>query len=212
MKDLYIIGAGGFGREVADIVHDINERAPKYRIAGFIDDDSSLWESVLNDIPVRGGREYLKKLPDAPAARAVIAIADARIKEMIAEDLRGFVTWENVVHPTAVVSRYSEMGCGNILQPYVFVSANARVGNHCIINVRSAIGHDAELRDYASVMSFCDVTGNVRLEKGAYLGSSVSIIPDVEIGEYARIGAGSVVLKDVETHAVMVGSPARRIR
>jgi sugar O-acyltransferase (sialic acid O-acetyltransferase NeuD family) len=235
MKDLYIIGAGGFGREVADIVHAINARAPAYRLAGFIDDDETLWGSVKNDIPVRGGREYLKKLsipaapdapgisnatdtsgspeiPCAPAAHAVIAIADAKIKEDLAAYLRGAVVWENIVHPTAVVSAYSEMGRGNIVQAHAFVSANTRMGDHCMINTKSALGHDAVLEDYASVMSYCDVTGNVHIEKGAYLATSVSVIPSVRIGEYAYVCAGSVVLKDVEANAVVIGYPAKRIR
>ncbi|MDR2295487.1 MAG: NeuD/PglB/VioB family sugar acetyltransferase [Clostridiales Family XIII bacterium] len=212
MKDLYIIGAGGFGREVADSVRAINAHEPKYRIAGFIDDDASLWGSVKNDVPVLGGREYLKTLPAAPATRAVIAIADARNKEGIAADLQAFVTWVNIVHPTAVVSAYSEMGCGNVVQAHAFVSANTRIGDHCMINTKSGLGHDAELRDYVSVMSFCDVTGHVRLERGVYLGTSVAIIPDVKIGEYAYICGGSVIFKDVKANAVMIGNPAKQVK
>jgi sugar O-acyltransferase (sialic acid O-acetyltransferase NeuD family) len=210
VKNIYIIGAGGFGREVADTVRAINEHSPEYRIAGFIDDDETLWGGVKNDVPVLGGRGYLKRLPGDSEARAVIAIADARIKEEIADDLRAFVIWENVVHPTAVVSLYSEMGGGNIVQAHALVSANARVGNHCMINAKSGIGHDAELADYVSIMCYCDVTGNVHIEKGAYLGTSVSIVPNVTIGEYAYICAGSVVLKDVEARAVMIGYPAKQ--
>jgi sugar O-acyltransferase (sialic acid O-acetyltransferase NeuD family) len=212
MKDLYIIGAGGFGREAADIVHAINERAPTYRIAGFIDDDASLWGSVKNDIPVRGGREYLKQLPAARAIRAVVAIADARIKESFAESLRGLVTWENLVHPTAIVSKYSDMGCGNIVQAHAFISSNTRMGNHCAISSKSAFGHDAEMGDYVSVMRYCDITGYVVLEKGAYLGTSVSIIPGVRVGAYAYVCAGSVVFGDVKANAVVIGNPARQVK
>ncbi|MDR2770622.1 MAG: acetyltransferase [Clostridiales Family XIII bacterium] len=212
MKELYIIGAGGFGREVADTVHTINERSPEYRLAGFIDDDASLWGRSLNDVPVRGGREYLKNLPPASAPCAVIAIADAKIKERIADDLDAFVIWVNIVHPTAIISRYSEMGSGNFLQADALVSVNTRIGNHCMVNTRSGLGHDAELKDYASVMSYCDITGTALVGKGVYLATSVSIIPGVKIGEYAYICAGSVVFKDVKANAVMIGNPAKQIR
>jgi sugar O-acyltransferase (sialic acid O-acetyltransferase NeuD family) len=215
VKDIYIIGAGGFGREVADTVRAINACAPAYRIAGFIDDDETLWGGVKNDIPVRGGREYLKDRAASCASgvHAVIAIADAKIKENIAADLRGSaVVWENIVHPAAVVSAYCEMGRGNIVQAHAFVSANARLGNHCMINVKSGLGHDAALADYASVMGHCDITGNVHVGKGAYLATSAAVIPSVRIGEYAYICAGSIVFKDVKANAVMIGNPARQVK
>ncbi|MDR2089556.1 MAG: acetyltransferase [Clostridiales Family XIII bacterium] len=214
MKDLYIIGAGGFGREVADIVRAINAQSPAYRIAGFIDDDETLWGGVKNDIPVPGGREYLKDLAASGASGvyAVIAIADAKIKEKIAAYLQDVVIWENIVHPAAVVSAYCEMGRGNIVQAHAFVSANVRVGNHCMINTHSGLGHDAALADYASVMGHCDITGNAHVGKGAYLATSAAVIPNVRIGEYAYICAGSVVFKDVKANAVMIGNPARQVK
>ncbi|MDR1135068.1 MAG: acetyltransferase [Clostridiales Family XIII bacterium] len=216
MKELYIIGAGGFGREVADTVHAINARTPKYNLTGFIDDDESVWGSVINEIPVRGGREYLKEvcaeIDGTLGIFAVIAMASAKFKKIIARDLDEFVVWENIIHPTAVVSRFAAMGCGNIIQQHTFISANVKVGNHCMLNNGSSMGHDAVLCDFASVMNFCDITGGVRVGEGAYLGTSVAVIPDVTIDENAFICAGSVVFKDVLPNAVMIGNPAKRKR
>jgi sugar O-acyltransferase (sialic acid O-acetyltransferase NeuD family) len=212
VKELYIVGAGGFGREVADTVRAINERAPAYRIAGFVDDAESLWGGVPNDIPVIGGRACLKKIADTAKPHAVIAIADARIKETIAADLDAFVTWENIVHPAAVVSKYAEIGCGVIVQAHATLSSNTKVGDHTMVNIASALGHDAVLSEFASVMSFCDVTGGVYIGKGAYLATSVAIVPGVRVGEYAYICAGSVVFKDVNPRAVMIGNPAKQVR
>jgi sugar O-acyltransferase (sialic acid O-acetyltransferase NeuD family) len=212
VKELYIIGAGGFGRETADTVRAINERAPEYRIAGFIDDNEALHGSVINDIPVLGGREYLKKTASAAKPSAVIAVADARVKETVAGDLDAFVIWENIIHPTAIVSSYAEIGHGLIVQAHTTLCPNIKIGNHTMINLVSALGHDAVLSDFASVMNFCDLTGGVHIGKGAYLASSVTVIPNVKIGEYAYIGAGSVVIRDVKANAVMVGNPARQIR
>ncbi|MDR1573106.1 MAG: acetyltransferase [Clostridiales Family XIII bacterium] len=212
MKELYIIGAGGLGRETADTVCAINERTPEYKIVGFLDDAETLRGSVINDIPVLGGRAYLKENTDASKPCAVIAVADPRAKETIADDLNAFVIWENIVHPTAVVSRYAEIGCGAIIQSHTILSSNTKIGNHVIINVSSVLGHDAVLEDFVSVMSLCDITGGVHIGKGAYLTSSVAVIPNVRIGEYAYIGAGSTVIKDVNANAIMVGNPARQIR
>ncbi|MDR1571589.1 MAG: acetyltransferase [Clostridiales Family XIII bacterium] len=212
MKELYIIGAGGLGREVAEIVHAINEQSPKYRIAGFIDDTKTLWGTVLNDLPVLGGREFLKQNAGADKSCVVIAIADAKVKQALVDDLDGYVEWESITHPTATVSKYSRIGCGSVLQAYVWVSPNVCIGNYCFVNTKSGLGHDAVLEDFVSVMAFCDVTGGVHVEKGAYLATSVAVIPNIRIGEYAYIGAGSVVIRDIKANAVMVGNPARQIR
>jgi sugar O-acyltransferase (sialic acid O-acetyltransferase NeuD family) len=212
VKELYIIGAGGFGREVADTVRAKGERMPAYRIAGFIDDAETLWGGVINDIPVLGGRAYLKEHAGAAKPCAVIAIADARTKEMIATDLDAFVTWANIIHPTAVVSQYAEIGRGVIVQAHATLSSNIKIGNHVMINIASAVGHDAALSDFVSVMSFCDITGGVRVGRGAYLATSTAVIPDVNIGEYAYICAGSVVFKDVTARAVIIGNPAKQVR
>ncbi|MDR1953156.1 MAG: NeuD/PglB/VioB family sugar acetyltransferase [Clostridiales Family XIII bacterium] len=212
LKELYIIGAGGLGREVADTVVAINQQKNIYRIAGFVDDNEVIHGSAINDIPVLGGRDLFKQRRAAREIYAVIAIADVKIRKAIAEDLDGFVTWENIIHPAAIVSAHCEIGRGNIVQAFCSVSANARFGNHCIFNAGSLLGHDAILEDYVSVMRRCDVNGHVRLRTGVYLGSSVLIVPDVTIGENAFLCAGSAIFKDVDDDAVMIGNPAKRIR
>lgn len=212
MKDLVIIGAGGFGREVADTVHSINRIKQTYNLLGFVDDGEHLKNKTINDIIVIGSREDLKALCSKRQIYAAIAIANANIKKEIAKDLEGFVTWENIIHPTAQVSDYCDMGKGNILQAFSIVGPNTRIGNHCMINSRSGMGHDARMDDYVSVMSFCDITGGVELKEGVYLALGVGIIPGITIGEGAYICAGSIVFKDVEAGATMIGNPAKRIK
>jgi sugar O-acyltransferase (sialic acid O-acetyltransferase NeuD family) len=212
LKELYISGAGGFGREVADKVDSVNRIAPAYRLAGFVDDDTARRGGEVNGVPVLGGRDDLKRRAREREIYAVIAIADTKIKREIARDMAGIVAWANIIHPTAVISARCEMGRGNILQALSSVGANARLGDHCAVNVGSAIGHDAVLGDRVSVMCLCAVNGGARLGDGAYLGSNVMILPGLTLGEEAFICAGSGVFRDVEDRAVMIGSPAERVR
>jgi len=212
VKDLVIIGAGGFGREVADTVRCINRQKETYHLLGFIDDAEHLKNKTINELTVLGNREDLKRICSGRKVYAIIAIADAGLKRAIAEDLDGVVLWENIIHPTAVVSDYCEMGAGNILQAFTIIAPNTVIGSHCMINTRSGMGHDARMEDYVSVMSLCDITGGVCLKEGAYLALSVGIIPGVTIGKEAYLCAGSVVFKDVEPGATMIGNPAKRVK
>ena len=62
LKSLYIIGAGGFGREVAWLVERINAERPTWDLRGFIDDNSAIQGSLQDTYYVVGGLDYLKRL------------------------------------------------------------------------------------------------------------------------------------------------------
>lgn len=49
------------------------------------------------------------------------------------------------------------------------------------------------------------------VNRGASIGAAAVILPNITIGEFAMVGAGAVVTKDVVPHALMIGNPARRI-
>jgi sugar O-acyltransferase (sialic acid O-acetyltransferase NeuD family) len=217
-KELYIIGAGGFGREVADTVREINRAeasadGPVYHIAGFADDDESLWGTVINDIEVRGGVEWLRGLEntgDKPCA--VITVADPKMRECMVKMLDGRVTWVNLIHPLAFVSDTATIGSGNIIQQFTTVNSNVRVGDHCIVNCNSVIGHDAIVEDFVSVMPQCGLMGYCTMKKRAYIGAGAVMIQNVVVGEDAVVGAGAVVIKDVAAGATVVGNPVRPVK
>jgi acetyltransferase EpsM len=201
---------------VADTVREINRVAgtgdPVYNIAGFIDDDESKWGEVVNDIEVKGGDGWLRDLASGgEKPRAVMALGEPKTKRIIAQKLEGAVEWVTVVHPAAIISPYSTIGSGTVIQANVFVGPNVRIGKHCCFNFCSSVGHDAMLGDYVSVMSHCDITGYDVVKDGAYVATSVSIIPGVTVGEDAFVGAGSVVVKNVPQGARVLGYPAKRM-
>lgn len=211
MKNLVIIGAGGFGREVADTVASINAKAATYKVLGFIDDDEGIWGRTTNDITVLGGRDTLKKLCVGRALCGVMAILNADARRQLAAALAGMITWENIVHPTALVSRYAQLGVGNILREFVVVASNAVVGDHCMVNANSGLGHDVRVGDFASVMTHCDVTGGATLGASVFMGTGARVLPGVKVGDRAFICAGAVVFSDVEEGSKVLGNPARVI-
>lgn len=212
MKQLIIIGAGGFGREVADTVSRINRTEKTYNLLGFVDDTKELLDKEINGLKVLGNKEWFKEFSKLNEIYAVMAIASPNGKRGLAEYLDGCVQWENIIDPSAIISPYAEMGVGNIVQPFVVIGPDTKVGNHCMFNLRTNMGHDAKTEDFISAMSMCDITGGVFIKEGAYLATSVAIVPGVVIGKNAFICAGSVVLKDVEDDAQVIGYPAKRIK
>ena len=211
MKDFVIIGASGFGREVYETTLLINENKPTYNVLGFADDDQKLWGEKINGLICIGGMEALKQLAENQEIYSVIAIANAKAKKIIAAKLDGFVQWDNVIHPEAHVSRFAEIGYGNIFQCQVVISPNATIGNHCMLNGHSGLGHDASMDDFSSVMSHCDIMGGVHVGKAVYMGAGSRIIQYLEVGHDAFICAGAVVFKNVGAGDKVLGNPAKVI-
>ncbi len=209
IKDIYIIGSGGLGREVAETINDINNVVPAFNIIGFIDDDKTKWGNIHNGIKVCGDLKYLREICKTSKPNCVLSVADVNVKERISAAFDGLVEWPNIIHPTVIKWSNVEIGVGNVLQPYVFIGPNARIGNHILINVKSNIGHDARVGDYSSIMCFCDITGGVELKEKVFAGSRVSVIPGLVVGGSAKLGAGSVIIKDVDPGVTMHGYMAK---
>ena len=127
LKDLFIIGAGGFGREVAWLVRRINAVTPTWNIKGFIDDNKSLWYTVEDGYNVLGGCGYLKK---QESAWAVCAVGNAKTRKKIIEKLGTSVNFATVIDPSVVISESVNIGVGTIICAGDYTGFECRRWNH----------------------------------------------------------------------------------
>jgi len=210
LPKLVIVGAGGFGRECLAWARQCEAFGRDWTIKGFIDDNIEALRGKNTPAPLLG------KISDySPAAdeRFVIALGVPAIRRRVAEALEGrgaLIT--GIEHRTAILGDNVSLGVGCILCPYAVVSGNNRLGRGVVVNVHASVDHDANVGDWSQINCHCDLTAAVELGREVFLGSSVSIIPGVCVGDGAYIGAGAVVLRDVPAGAKQVGVPARPIR
>ena len=210
MKDLYIIGAGGFGREVAWLVERINEVNPTWNLRGFIDDNESLWGSVEGEYLVLGGCEYLNYLNNV---YAVCAVGSAKIRKIIIDKLKNSnVKFATLVDPSALVSNRVDIGEGSIICAGTIITVDIKIGNHVIINLDCTIGHDDVIEDFVTIYPSVNVSGNVLIGECSELGTGMRIIQGKKVAPNTIIGAGAVVVKDCAESGTYVGSPAKRIK
>lgn len=210
MKDLYIIGAGGFGREVAWLVERINAVEPTWNLVGFIDDDESKWDTNEDDYPVLGGCEYLKKLGNV---YAVCAIGAAKIRKIVIEKMKeSAVKFATLIDPSALISKSVEIGEGTIICANSIITVDIKIGEHVIINLDCTIGHDDIIDDFVTIYPSVNVSGNVYLRECCELGTGMQIIQGKRVVGNTIIGAGTVVVRDIETSGTYVGSPAKKIK
>lgn len=212
MKDIVIFGAGGFGREVAQLIEEINMDKKSWNLLGYIDETTGKQGTTINKNIVLGGVDWLKENMKYDLW-TVCAVADPRGKYRIIKRLENYnVRFANLIHPGVKLSKSVELGLGNIICWNTFLSVNTKIGNHIALNPGCGIGHDTEIRDYSSLYWDVTLAGNVCINEGCEIGSKAVVIPRNVVGEWSVIGAGSVVVNDIPGHCVAVGVPAKPIR
>lgn len=209
MKDLYIIGAGGFGREVAWCVERINDVSPTWNLKGFIDDNEDLWGKLEDGYPVLGGLDYLKKQKDV---YSVCAVGNAQIRKKIIDKLaNGGIRFATLIDPSVILSKRVSIGEGTIICAGTIATVDISIGKHVIINLDCTLGHDDVIEDYVTIYPSVNVSGNVSVGECCELGTGTQIIQGKVIASDAIIGAGTVVVKDVRDSGTYVGCPAKKI-
>jgi sugar O-acyltransferase (sialic acid O-acetyltransferase NeuD family) len=209
MKDIAIIGAGGFGREVLMLIEQINEVHRSYNFVGYFDDSnlrdsSNATKSIIGNI--EDLNNYQKRL------FVVVAIGSPEVKRKIISRITNKnVFYETLIHPSCYVGSDSNIGEGAIICGGCFITTNVKIGKHVILNLCTTVGHDTAIGHFTSVMPGVNISGEVKIDDEVYIGTGAKIINKVNIGNGALIGAGSVVVKEILSNTTAFGVPAKMI-
>jgi sugar O-acyltransferase (sialic acid O-acetyltransferase NeuD family) len=206
MNDIIIIGAGGFAREVAWLIEEINLTNREWNLIGFFDENT-------NDTKLLNGYKVLNKndLENHTHAYLVVAIGDSETRKKVVNRYSSF-KFATLIHPDVSISSTNRVGEGSIVCKGNIITVNVDIGNHVIVNIDSTIGHDALLEDFVTVLPSVNISGFVKIKECSNIGTGVQIIQERTIGRNSIIGAGSVVVKDIKDYVVAVGIPACEIK
>lgn len=208
MKDLIIIGASGFGREVAWLVDRINKTQLTWNILGFIDDDESLVGTRVNGYQVLCTTKEIEKYKNV---FFVCAIGSSKTRKHIVDSI-GPLKYAVLIDPSVEMSDLISIGEGSIICAHSILTVNVDIGRHVIINLDCTIGHDAVLEDFVTVYPSVNISGNTKYEKCVELGTGTQIIQGKMVGKGTIVGAGSVVVKDLPEECTAVGAPCKPIK
>ena len=202
-ESVVIIGSGGHGKVVADIVLKRGDT-----LLGFLDDNAALPPAVAG-IPVLGRTADYIRYPDASF---VIAIGNAEVREQIAHRLDG-VRWYTAIHPSAVIAALDvRIGAGSVVMANAVVNASARIGAHCIINTAAVVEHDNQIGDFSHISVGARLGGTVSVGSHTWIGLGAAVRNNLSITGHCTIGAGAVVIHDIKERGTYVGVPARKIK
>ncbi|MFQ8704540.1 MAG: acetyltransferase [Thomasclavelia sp.] len=208
MKNVYIVGASGFGKEIAWVIDEIGD----FNIVGFIDDNRLILGKKINGIPVIGNVDFL--LDKTEQINVIVAIGNPIIRRKIIERLmhNKNIRFPNLIAKNVVISKHVEMGVGNIICSGTIMTTNIRLGNFNHINLSCTIGHDVCMQNFITIYPSVNVSGNVNIENNCELGTGTKIIQGISIINDTIVGAGSVVIKDIEESGTYVGIPVRKVK
>lgn len=209
MKDIAIVGAGGYGREVAWLIEDINKENPHWNILGFIDDNESMQGKQLGEYRVIGTTDYLmdKEL------NVVIAIANPLIRRKIYNKLKHTKNiFPTLIHPSVIYSDSVTFGQGVIVSAGNILTIDITIDDFVIIDRGCNIGHDTKISEFSTLLPNTIVSGNVHIKENILIGTGSTIIQGLTIRENSIIGAGAVVTKDIPKNCTAVGVPAKPIK
>lgn len=212
LQKVVIIGAGGFGREVLDVLEAVNQESPTYEILGFITEPGYQTPGVLiNERPILGYYDWLEAHRDEVKAICGIG-APATRRRLIAKAEATGVSFFSAIHPRALLTRWVTLGTGSIITAGCILTNNITIGSHVHLNLDCTVGHDAVIEDFVTVSPGVHVSGNVRLEEGSFIGTGANLIEGKTIGAWSVVGAGGVVVTHIPANTTAVGNPAKVIK
>lgn len=206
MKKLFIVGAGGFGREMHAWLGQHPDCGRAWTLAGFLDDNPEALKRFGDFAPVAPIAGHQPSADHLYVCGLGLPVVKEKLISPLLAAGAEFLTF---IHPTAVVGARVRIGRGTILCPGAVVSCDITLGEFTLINLNSTVGHDASIGDWTSLSAQCDVTGHVKVGDRVFMGSKSTIIPSKTVGSRVVIGAGAVVIKDVPPGVTVVGNPAR---
>ena len=210
MKNIAIVGSGGFAKEVAFLIEDINKQKEEWNLLGFIDKNigqsNGKYKVYQND-------EWVMNLQDD--IYIVFGIGDPSLISKIVKQFSSNpkIKYPNLIHPNVIGDwEQIKMGKGNIICAGNIFTTDIQIGSFNVFNLDCTIGHDTIFGSYNVINPSVNISGGVVLEDEILLGTGTQILQYKKIISNTIIGAGALVTKDILESGVYVGSPVKKIK
>lgn len=212
MNDIAIYGAGGFGREIACLIRQINEIKPVWNIVGFFDDGikkvrTNRYGKILGNIQTLN--EWGKPIS------VVFSIATpSYLEELALRITNPLVEFPNLIAPNVNIFDKSAftIGKGNMIFFGCRLSCDVIIGDFNLFNGAVSLGHDVKIGSFNVLQPSTRISGDCAVGDKNFFGVHSIVLQGIRIGDNTRIGASSVIIKNTKDDCLYFGNPAKKIK
>ncbi len=203
-KSIYIIGTGGFAKEVFCLIRDLGN---SYHVKAFVEKDEVYDNTLLLNTPIIPQSKF-----QAPDGEAVIAIGDPEIRANVVHQLPPDTHYATLIHPSVIMSPWVQIGEGSVICARTTLTCDICLGRHTQLNLHTTIGHDCVLGDFVTTAPAVNISGLCQIGDQVYIGTNASIKQNIRITSHTVIGMSAVVVKDIAESGIYVGNPSRMLK
>ena len=207
MKDIIMVGGGGFCKSVIDVAEDAG-----YHILGVLDLPEEVGNNILSYKVIGTDDDIPLYVGNASFVVTVGHIKDSTLRRKIYNKIKeagGEI--ETIIAKDAYVSPYAKIGEGALVMHKAMLSADVKVGTCTIINSLVNISHDAKIGDFCHVSTCASVNGACEIGNDTFIGSQTAVNQGVKVVG-GIIASQSLVNKDIIEKGISVGCPAQLIK
>lgn len=210
VKDLVILGAGGFVEEVIFLIHRINQFGDyDWKIKGIIDKDFG--RNVMG-YPILGDDNWLWERSEEINLVCAVGSVFTRKKIISRFEKKSNFHFPNLIDPSVIYDSSVQFGKGIIICAGTILTVNITIGDFTLLNLDCTVGHGTIIEDYVTINPSVNISGNVKISSGTEIGTGSHIIQGISVGKNSIIGAGAVIIRDIEGDCTVVGNPGRIIK
>ncbi|MDD3363420.1 MAG: hypothetical protein PHZ03_00405 [Syntrophomonas sp.] len=206
---IIIIGIGQHAQMIIDNIDQINN----IEIFGLIAaDKADVGKKVMGHEVVCTDDEVDALLMDNPdICGYFLGVGDLRIRQRLVAKYDAKIRAVNIIHPAAIISRYAQIGTGNVFEAYTKIANGVTVGSHCIVNSFTSVNHDQTVGNNVLIAGSVSMAGKT-IGDNTLIADGASIGFKRNVGCCCIIGDGAVITKDVPDYSIVYGNPARKVR
>ena len=208
-KILAIIGAGHLGQQIAHYAISDNH----FDKVVFFDDYNK--GNIVKGYQILGTTSaILIEYEMGNFTELVVAIGykDISIRKAFFEKFRNTIPFATIIHSTCWVDKTATIEQGCIIYPGCFIEPNVVIQNNTILNISCSIAHDSVIGPHSFLSPRVAIAGFVKANKCCIYGINSTVIDNVIIIDNVQLGAGTVVINNIDTKGLYVGNPHRFIR